>query len=110
MLKSYLILAAIIAMTLAGDYALKMASGKASPFVSHWFVHGAILYGITAAGWIMLMQTHSLAQVAVLYSSATILALTAIGYVAFDETITGRQVAGVVASMLAVFLMDVEAG
>jgi len=110
MLKTYLLLTAIIAMTVAGDYALKIASGKPTPFTSHWFIHGAILYAITAAGWIMLMQMHSLAQVAVLYSSATILALTAVGYVGFGETLTLRQFAAVIAAMLAVYLMDHETG
>jgi len=108
--KSYAILVAILVMTVMADYALKVASGRAAPFANVWFVNGVVLYAVTAAGWIVLMQQHSLAQIAVLYSSAMILALTALGYVAFGEAPSLRQMAGVLAALLAVYLVESEAG
>ncbi|CUH09986.1 hypothetical protein JSE7799_00128 [Jannaschia seosinensis] len=105
---SYLILALIIVLTVVGDYALKFASLKASPFVSAWFAGGALLYGATAAGWIALMRTHDLAQIAVLYSSATIVALTLVGIVSFGETLSMKQVIGLSAALLSVVLMEAE--
>lgn len=108
-MRSYLILAGIVALTVMGDYALKYASMKATPALSTWFASGAILYAGTALGWVLLMQSHNLAQIAVLYSSATILALTGVGYAFFGEAISARQAIGLVAALLSVILMGSEA-
>lgn len=108
-MHSYLILTGIVAFTAFGDYALKYASIKTSPLLSIWFFGGAAFYSITAVGWLFLMQSHNLAQIAVLYSAATILALTGIGYTFFDESISSRQAIGLMASLLSVFLIQSEA-
>jgi len=105
-----MMLAAILAMTAAGDYALKLASIRTAPFMTAFFLSGVVLYAGTAAGWIFLMQQYSLAHIAVLYSSTMILALTAIGYVGFGEVLSTRQMAGVIAALLAVYLMESDAG
>lgn len=105
-MPSYLILVGIVALTVVGDYGLKYASMKTSPIWFYWFSGGAALYALTAVGWFMLMQTHNLAQIAVLYSAATILALTGVGYVFFNESITPRQAAGISTAILSIFLME----
>ena len=108
-MRSYLILAAIVTLTIFGDYALKSASLRAVPHTSLWFVTGAALYALTALGWMWLMQGHSLAQIAVLYSSATILLLTGVGVVFFGETLSTRQIAGIGAALFSVVMMQAEA-
>ncbi len=108
-MRSYMILAGIVAFTILGDFALKYASMKTTPLANSWFVGGAILYGATALGWVLLMQSHNLAQIAVLYSSATILALTGVGYTFFGETISLKQLLGLSAALLSVFLMESDA-
>jgi len=108
-MNSYLFLIFVIVLTISGDYALKYASLKSSPLVSGWFVLGALLYGATAIGWIALMRTHDLAQIAVLYSSATIVALTLVGILSFGETLTMKQLIGLSAALLSVVLMQSDA-
>lgn len=108
-MNSYLLLTLIVVLTIVGDYALKFASLTSSPFVSAWFAGGALLYGATAIGWIALMRTHDLAQIAVLYSSATIVALTLVGIVSFGETLSVKQVIGLSAALLSVLLMEADA-
>lgn len=105
----YWILLFIITFTLIGDYALKSASQKSSPLVSLGFVGGAFLYGATAIGWVALMQTHNLAQIAVLYSAVTIIALSAMGVLLFGEIISSKQMLGILAALLAVLLVEAEA-
>ncbi|TCM75896.1 transporter [Rhodovulum steppense] len=104
--NSYIVLLFIVVMTVGADYALKVASGRTSPFLSAWFLYGAALYAVTAAGWIILMQSHSLAQIGVLYSSATIVALTGLGYLLFGESLSTRQIVGVAAALIAVVLVE----
>ncbi|PYF06410.1 hypothetical protein C8J30_1285 [Rhodobacter viridis] len=108
-MRSYLILAGIVVLTILGDYALKYASLRASPHTSPWLFGGAALYALTALGWMWLMQSQSLAQIAVLYSSATILLLTGVGIVFFGETLSTRQVAGLAAALFAVVMMQADA-
>lgn len=108
-MRSYFILAAIVAFTLVGDYALKCASLRGAPLSSTWFVCGAALYAATALGWVWLMQSHNLAQIAVLYSAATILMLTGVGVVFFGETLSLRQISGLGIALLSVVMMQAEA-
>jgi len=108
-MQSYALLAFVVVLTVVADYALKHASLKVSPFVSGWFVAGALLYACTAIGWISLMRTYDLAQIAVLYSSSTIIALTAVGIVYFGETLSLKQVVGIAAALLSVLLMEADA-
>ncbi|PTV94518.1 hypothetical protein C8J27_10749 [Rhodobacter aestuarii] len=108
-MRSYLILVGIVAFTILGDYALKSAAIKTAPFTTSWFAAGTVLYAVTALGWVFLMQTHNLAQIAVLYSSATILGLTAVGVAFFGETLSLRQIVGLGAALFAVVIMETEA-
>ncbi|MBZ4023455.1 hypothetical protein CKO11_13410 [Rhodobacter sp. TJ_12] len=108
-MRSYLILLGIVAFTILGDYALKSAAMRNAPLTSSWFGAGAVLYAATAVGWVWLMQTQNLAQIAVLYSSATILGLTAVGVAFFGETLSLRQVIGLGAALFAVVIMESEA-
>ena len=108
-MNSCLFLIFVVVLTICGDYALKYASLKISPYVSGWFVLGSLLYGATAIGWIALMRTHDLAQIAVLYSSATIVVLTLVGIFSFGETLSIKQIVGLSAALLSVVLMQSDA-
>jgi drug/metabolite transporter (DMT)-like permease len=108
-MQNYVVLAFVVVLTVVADYALKYASLKISPFVSGWFVVGALLYAATAIGWIALMRTHDLAQIAVLYSSGTIIALTLLGIVSFGESLSTKQIIGLSAALLSVVLMESDA-
>lgn len=108
-MKSFIILGAIVVLTILGDYALKYASLKVTPFANSWFIGGAGLYAMTAVGWVALMRNHDLAQIAVFYSAATIIALTLVGIVSFGEILSGKQIVGLLAALLSVVLMEAEA-
>lgn len=99
------ILIAIIALTAAGDYAIKHASAKPEGFMTWQFASGLVLYGLPAVGWLLLMREYSLAQIGVLYSSATILILAGLGLFAFGEQLTYRQMAEIVAAIASIWLV-----
>ncbi len=99
------ILIAIIALTAAGDYAIKYASGRDDPFTSWQFLSGIILYGLPAIGWLFLMREYSLAQIGVIYSSATIIILTVLGVVMFGEKVNPKQLAGIAAAIASIWLV-----
>lgn len=84
------VITAIIAATIAGDYVLKLASDKES-FLSPHFLVGLILYALPAFGWMYLMKTQSLAQIGIIYSTGTILALFVMSLFVFRETLSARD-------------------
>jgi drug/metabolite transporter (DMT)-like permease len=105
---SYVILAVITALTLVGDYAIKIASEKDGGLVSWWFLGGAFLYALPAIGWFYLMKSHSLAMIGVMYSASTILLLAALGYFVFKEAFGWREVIGLSLAIASVAVMSHE--
>ncbi len=83
----------IIAITLAGDYFIKLASlGRGFTAPAFWL--GASLYAASAIGLLIAMRHMSLAAVGVWYSLLTIIAMTALGVIVFREPIGTREVVG----------------
>jgi undecaprenyl phosphate-alpha-L-ara4N flippase subunit ArnF len=94
-----------VATAIVADYFIKVASQKESSLLTASFALGAGLYVLSAVGWLFAMKTMTLAQVGVIYSVVTILALTAMGVVWFGETLEWRDWLGIVLAVLSVLLM-----
>ena len=105
-MKSIAILIFMTLLTILGDYFVKVASGTRGGLITPRFLLGAILYGSTAIGWFFLMKSHSLAAIGVMYSAATILLLTGLGYFVFKEQLGLREMAGVALALASVALMS----
>jgi drug/metabolite transporter (DMT)-like permease len=84
------VIAAIIAATIIGDYVLKLASDKEN-FLSPYLFAGLVLYALPAFGWMHLMKTQSLAQIGIIYSTGTILALFLMSLLVFREALSTRD-------------------
>lgn len=100
------ILALITIMTLLGDYCIKLATHNDLGLYSSLFLVGAVLYGLPAVGWFFLMKSHSLAMVGVMYSAATLIMLTLMGYLLFKESLGWREVCGLSLAISAVIVMS----
>ena len=94
-MTSVLILLAITATTLLGDYLIKLASAQPQGLANPVFLAGMVVYGLTAVGWFYLMRSHSLAAIGVLYSAMTIVLLAGMGVVLFHEPFGAREALGV---------------
>lgn len=107
-MQSALILLAITALTLVGDYCIKLASGREAGFASAVFIAGLLCYGLPAFGWFFLMRSHSLAAIGVLYSAATLILLAALGVVVFREPFGAREIIGVGLALASVLVMSLR--
>lgn len=105
-MKTAGILIAIIALTVVGDYMIKVASQKPSGLTSLLFFGGTLLYALPAIGWFYLMRSHSLAAIGVLYSTATILILVGLGFFVFKEAFGFREALGVSLAIAAVLVVS----
>src|SRR3990170_4892694 len=79
-----------------GDYFLKLASEQPNSLRSKWFYIGFVVYASTAFGWVFVMKHLKLATIGVVYCVSMVLLLTAIGVVAFKESLSGYEIAGIV--------------
>jgi small multidrug resistance pump len=108
MAKGYLPLLVTFGFSLlgvVGDYFLKVASASAHPFRTLAFYVGFAVYGSTAFGWLFAMRHLKLATISTLYSVSIILLLTALGVVAFQETLRAGEVVGIVLALVSLVLL-----
>jgi drug/metabolite transporter (DMT)-like permease len=105
MIANVAILGAVALATIYGDYLIKLAALSDRGIFSVTFLAGASVYGLTAIGWLYLMRDHSLLQIGVMYSSAIILMLAALGYFVFNEQTEARQVVGGALAIVSIILM-----
>ncbi|PTW44319.1 MULTISPECIES: hypothetical protein [Rhodovulum] len=98
-------LALATAFTIAGDVLIKIASASPTGLTSWGFALGAVCYGSPAFAWFYLMRDHALALVAVLYASATLIALALLGVLVFRESFLLRDALGIALALAAVLVM-----
>ena len=88
-----------------GDYFLKLASREPQSLRSPWFYLGFALYASTAFGWVFVMKHLKLATISVLYSVSMIVLLTAIGAVAFRESLSAGEIVGLLMAIGSLVLL-----
>ena len=99
------IFAAVSIITLLGDYFIKTAALSPEGLHSPRLVIGAVLYGLTAIGTFILMKSHSLTMVAVVFTALVIVFLAAMGHFLFGEMFGKREALGVTFAILALTIM-----
>jgi drug/metabolite transporter (DMT)-like permease len=100
-----LVVAGFSAVGVLGDYFLKLASEQPQSLRSPWFYVGFAVYASTAFGWVFVMKYLKLSTIGVVYSVSMILLLTAIGVVAFRESLNAYEIAGLVMAIAALTLL-----
>jgi small multidrug resistance pump len=100
-----LVVVAFSGVGVLGDYFLKLASEEPHSLRSPWFYVGFAVYASTAFGWVFVMKYLKLSTIGVVYSVSMILLLTATGVVAFRESLSAYEVAGLVMAITALALL-----
>jgi small multidrug resistance pump len=88
-----------------GDYFLKRASDADQSLRSGWFYIGFAVYASTAFGWVFVMKHLKLATVGVVYSVSMILLLSAVGAIAYRETLNYYEIAGIAMAVGSLILL-----
>jgi small multidrug resistance pump len=107
-LKNYLPILVTVgfsAVGVLGDYLLKLASAQKNPLRSGWFYVGFAVYASTAFGWVYVMRHLKLATIGVVYSVSMILLLTAIGAIAFRESLNAYEMIGIFMAVVSLVLL-----
>jgi drug/metabolite transporter (DMT)-like permease len=106
MAGSILPIAFVIGATLIGDYFLKSALQKSESLLSLNVGLGVTAYGLVAIGWFYVLKSNTLALASVIYSAATVITLSALGYFVFKEQFGMREALGVSLAVLSVVVMN----
>lgn len=101
-----LIIVALAAVTVGADYFLKLASIEGRSIQNKWFVAGCLLYAASAFGWVFTFRHIKLSTVGVIYSLSTILMLTALGVLIFNEALNSYEVAGIFLAVTSIILLS----
>jgi small multidrug resistance pump len=96
----------IAAVTVGGDWLLKIASQQTSPIANRWFLAGVVIYAGCAFGWVFAMRHMSLTSIGVVYSLSTVLLLTALGVFVYGERLSWQEVAGIGCAIASLLLLS----
>ena len=105
-MKSVAVILGLALLSLGGDWLLKLASQREQPYTSTVFAFGALAYGATSVGWVIVMQHMTLGAIGVWYSIVMILLLTALGVFVFEESLGVREGLGLVLACASLLLMS----
>lgn len=105
-MKGHFIVLGIVGFSIIGDYLLKLASQREDWMTTPHFALGALLYGVSAFGWVLAMRLMPLGSIGVSYAVLSVLALTALGVFVFGEKLALRDVLGILLAFTSLGLMS----
>ncbi len=105
-LRPILLVGAIMAVTLVGDYFLKLASQQSQPALSWPCLLGVMFYGATALIWVEAMGLASLAALGVYYAVMTVVGMAVLGVFMFGEELRPREILGIGFAVASIILMS----
>lgn len=89
-----LVAAGLACVGVLADYFLKLASDRPASTQSGWFWLGVVVYAGMGGGWVWVMRHLSFAEIGIVYSVTTVLALTGVGVVVLHETLRTHELLG----------------
>lgn len=92
-------------IVIGADTLIKIAADGGKSLTSPLMLISYVLYAGSAIAWYAAMRHVALGQGGVAYSMFSLLALCAIGAVAFGEPIRTREIAGIGCALMAIVLM-----
>jgi undecaprenyl phosphate-alpha-L-ara4N flippase subunit ArnF len=101
-------LLAIVGLALVGvggDTLLRLAGAGVKFIDWKFFILGLIVYASTAIGWFFALKYIKFSTVGVYYSLASLLFLIIIGHFYFKETLSPREIFGMVLGVASIILL-----
>jgi multidrug transporter EmrE-like cation transporter len=103
------LLAFLVAILLSGvavlaDYFIKKAS-LLSNIWNRSLLIGAIIYGLSAIGWVIVMKSLKLSTLGVIFGLSCIILVTTISVVFFHEKLSTMEIIGIVLAILSMIFL-----
>jgi len=105
-LQGRILIVALAALTVLADYFLKISSLEVRPFQTKSFLFGAILYAVSAFGWVIMFRHTKMSTIGVIYSLSTVLMLAVLGVFLFNESLNQYEVTGIAFAVASIVLLS----
>lgn len=103
-LIAFIIAISLAVITVLADYFIKKAS-LVNNVWNKWLLIGAIVYGLTAVGWVYVMKSIKLSTLGVIYGVSCIVLLTIVSVFVFNEKISLLEIVGISLGVLSLILL-----
>lgn len=107
MLKSTVLIAGLVFLALITDYLVKRASESEAGYLSWYFILSIPIVLLAAAGWLQAMRMETLAGIGLLEASISIMGLTLMGTLLFQESLPGATVIAIMLAFSAVAIQTI---
>jgi drug/metabolite transporter (DMT)-like permease len=91
-------------ITVISDSFIKKASLERSVW-NKWLVLGAIIYGLTAIGWVFVMKSMKLSTLGVIYGISCITILAIVSVFVFHEKISMIEIIGILLGVASIAIL-----
>lgn len=91
-------------ITALSDFFIKKASLENNIW-NKWLFLGAIIYGLTAIGWVFVMKSIKLSTLGVIYGISCIIILTFMGVFIFHEKISTIEIIAILLGVLSITIL-----
>jgi drug/metabolite transporter (DMT)-like permease len=102
---SFLVIVLLSLVGVVGDFFIKMASKNTPLIYNWWFVIGAVIYALTAFGWVFAMKYAKLSILGVIYAISTVLFLIVVGVFYFKESLDAYEIIGIFLAIVSLILL-----
>lgn len=106
---SLLTIVGLALIGVGGDTLLRLAGAGAKFIDWKFFILGLLVYASTAIGWFFVLKYIKFSTVGVYYSLASLLFLVIIGHFYFKETLSAREIFGMVLGVVSIILLNKHA-
>lgn len=104
-LAPLLVTVSLSLLSVGADYLLKRASELPQPFTSVQFIAGALIYAVSAFGWVYVLRHIKLASVGAIYSVVIVVLLAVIGVAVFRESLSASELVGLGCAVASLILL-----
>lgn len=91
-------------ITVLADFFVKKASLENNMW-NKWLISGALIYGLTAIGWLFVMKNMKLSTIGVVYGVSCITILALVSVFVFNEKINQIEIVGVLLGILSIAIL-----
>jgi small multidrug resistance pump len=91
-------------ITVLADYFIKKASLE-NGILNKWLISGALIYALTAFGWVFVMKNMKLSTLGALYGISCITILAVISVFVFHEKISTVEIIGILLGIISIIIL-----
>lgn len=100
----FLIAISLSVITVLADFFVKKSSLLNNVW-NKWLLAGAVVYGLTAIGWVFTMKNAKLSTLGVIYGVSSVILVVVLSVFVFHEKISTLEIIGILLGIISLILL-----